>query len=72
MKLEAAERTSKIENIREMVMADIPVDMEAFCDFMTRGDGLLDSLKKKAPYLKNFNAHSTIVRKHHTQLKLPF
>ena len=53
MKLEAAKRTSKNENIGEMVMADAPVDMEAFCDFMTLEDGLLDSLKKKAPYLKN-------------------
>ena len=40
-------------------MADIPVDMEAFCDFMTRGDGLLDSLKKKAPYLKNLRVIAT-------------
>ena len=36
-------------------MVNIPVDAEAFHDVMTREDGLLDTLKKKLPFLKGMH-----------------
>ena len=54
-KLEPAKRNSKNRKKGEMVMVNIPVDAEAYHDVMTREDGLLDTLKKKLPFLKGMH-----------------
>jgi hypothetical protein len=52
IKYEPAKNASKNRKKGTMVMADISVDADAYYNLMTCENGLLDTLKKKAPYLK--------------------
>ena len=54
-----AKRNSKNRAKGTDVMTDISVDSEAYYSIMTRPDGLLETLKRKAPYLSE---HKVIIQ----------